>query len=129
MYKTYWLRFYLSCLFVLVFCSPVNAQQDSVKKSDQEKVLTSLPLPKVRFHKPKLLLQDALKKAEGFIATNKIPIDDFFLYRASFIMFGSEKDEKQPGWHFMWMHQEQAIGNYVEIFVPMDGQIRRLTSL
>jgi hypothetical protein len=72
-------------------------------------------------------MQDALKKAEEFIATNKISIDDFFLFRVTLI-YASEK-QAQPGWHFWWLHQEQAMGNYVEIFVSMDGQIRRLNSM
>jgi hypothetical protein len=120
------LPYYFFSLFVLFFCLPVIAQ-DTEKKSNQEKIDLSRALPKVRFHKPKLLMQDALKKAEEFIATNKISIDDFFLYRVTLI-YASEK-QAQPGWHFWWLHQEQAMGNYVEIFVSMDGQIRRLNSM
>ena len=122
------LPYYFFSLFVLFFCLPVIAQ-DTEKKSDQEKSIVSLSLPKIRFQKPKLLLQDALIKAEDFIKTNKIKIDEFYLHEAKFIMFGSEKETKQPGWHFWWVHQDRAMGNYVNIFVSMEGQVMILTSL
>ena len=80
-------------------------------------------------YKPKLLLQSALIKAEDFIKTNKIKIDEYYLFQAKFIMFGGEKEKKQPGWYFWWCHQDEALGHYVEIFVSMEGQVIRLTSL
>ena len=119
---------YFFSLFILIFCLPVLAQ-DTEKKSDQEKPIVNLQLPKFRFQKPKLLMQDALIKAEDFIKINKIKIDEFYLYEAKFIMFGSEKENKQPGWHFWWVHQDRAMGNYVNLFVSMEGQVMRLTSL
>ncbi len=122
------LRYYFFSLFVLFFCLSVIAQ-DTEKKSDSKTPIVILPLPEMRFHKPKLLLQDALIKAEDFIKVNKIKIDEFYLHEAKFIMFGSEKETKQPGWHFWWVHQDRAMGNYVNIFVSMEGQVIRLTSL
>ena len=122
------LPYYFFSLFVLFLCLPTIAQ-DTEKKSDQVKPIVNLPLPKFRFQKPKLLLQDALIKAEDFIKINKIKIDEFYLHEAKFIMFGSEKEKKQPGWHFWWVHQDGAMGNYVNIFVSMEGQVILLTSL
>ena len=119
---------FLSCIIILLFLLPAIAQQDKTKQSSNEKVMPSLELPKVRFHKPKLTLQDALKKAENFVSTNNIPIDEYYLFQARFILYGGEKNG-QPGWHFWWVHQEGALGNYVVIFVSMEGEIQRLTSM
>jgi hypothetical protein len=122
------LPFYLSSLFVLFLCLPVFAQQSTEKKPDSKTPIAILPLPEMRFHKPKLLLQNALIKAEDFIRINKIKIDEYYLVEAKFSIYGGEK-EKQPGWRFWWTHQEMSLGNYVEIFVSMEGKVIRLPSM
>ena len=81
---------------------------------------------------PKLSLQDAMKIAENFTAAQKIDLSQFWLYRAQFILFGdsSKPDtEKVPGWHFWWVSNSGGLGNYVEIFVSMDGDCLRLASM
>lgn len=86
----------------------------------------------VATHRPKLPLQDALKLAEAFVSTNHIDISHYWLYRAVFILRGDpakpDKD-KTPGWHFWWVNDDGAQGNYVEIFVSMDGRCMRLPSM
>jgi hypothetical protein len=81
--------------------------------------------------RPQLSLQDALKKAEAFIAAEKIDTSQFWLYRAQFTLFGDSTKApatKIPGWHFWWLHNSD-LGNYIEVFVSMDGDCRRLPSM
>lgn len=88
-----------------------------------------LPHPTFR---PKLCLQDALKKAEEFVAKQEIDISHHWLYRAQFVLFGESgkpDSEKVPGWHFWWVSDSGDLGNYVEVFVSMDGDCRRLPSM
>jgi len=37
--------------------------------------------------------------------------------------------DKLPGWNFWWKSDSGEMGNYIEIFVTMDGQCRRLGSM
>jgi len=86
----------------------------------------------IRSFRPKLSLQEALKTAEKFIASEKIDAEHFWLYRANFMLYGDpatpDKD-KLPGWHFWWVSDSGGQGNYILIFVSMDGHCRRLPSM
>lgn len=77
-------------------------------------------------------MQAALSKAEKFIASEQVDAGHFWLYRAQYIMLGdtttADKD-RLPGWHFWWVSNTGEMGNYIEIFVTMDGQCRRLGSM
>jgi hypothetical protein len=37
--------------------------------------------------------------------------------------------DKIPGWHFWWVNETGAMGDYVEIFVAMDGRANRSPSM
>jgi len=77
-------------------------------------------------------MQDALKVAEGYIRKQDIDISPYWLYRAIFMLSG-DKDtadkNKIPGWHFWWVSETGAMGDYVEIFVDMDGKAWRVPSM
>src|SRR5262245_44070914 len=82
--------------------------------------------------RPRVSLQEALKIAEDYIAKQHIDIRPFWLYRAIYILQGDENtpDEKKlPGWHFWWVNENGALGDYVEIFVDMDGKAYRGPSM
>ena len=82
--------------------------------------------------KPKISMQDALKLAEGYIEKQHIDISSYWLFRGIFYLSGDEHTadkDKLPGWHFWWVHESGAMGDYVEIFVGMDGRATRLTSM
>lgn len=108
-----------------LFVTGASAQTGSVVPAQTTTV------PKTA-NRPKLALQDALKLAEVFTATKQIDLSHYWLYRGSFILFGdpgtADKD-KIPGWYFWWVNDSGALGDYVEIFVSMDGECRRLPSM
>lgn len=77
-------------------------------------------------------MQAALKMAESFIDQQHIDISTYWLYRSIYITLGDEKtpvDKKLPGWHFWWVSDTGATGDYVEIFVDMEGRVSRMTSM
>jgi hypothetical protein len=82
--------------------------------------------------RPKLVMQDALTRAEKFMVSENIDASHFWLYSARYTLFGSastpDKD-KLVGWYFWWVSDSGETGNYIEIFVTMDGQCRRLGSM
>lgn len=121
----------LGVALVALILVPSTASCQS-KSSVTSEAKPELPnVPNRTFH-PKLPLQDALKIAEQFIASERINVSHFWLYRANFILFGdpATADEKKvPGWHFWWVSDSGEIGNYVEIFVSMDGNCVRLPSM
>jgi hypothetical protein len=48
------------------------------------------------------------------------------------MLLGDEKSadsNKVRGWHFWWVSDTGAMGDYVEIFVAMDGKASRMTSM
>lgn len=117
-------------VLALIFASPMAHCQSKSSVTSEERP-KPLNVPNRTF-RPKLSLQDALKNAEKFIAKEKINTSHFWLYRANFILFGdaSQSDDKKvPGWHFWWLSDSGETGNYVEIFVSMDGDCIRLPSM
>jgi hypothetical protein len=114
-------------ILAVVFTSPARCQLKSpVTGEEKSKVVANSTF------RPKLSLQEALQKAEKFIATEKIDTSQFWLYRALYILMGesSKPDrEKVPGWHFWWVSDSGGLGNYVEIFVSMDGDCVRMPSM
>jgi hypothetical protein len=96
--------------------------------SEEKAKLLNLPSP--LYYHPKLSLQDALKVAEKFMISENIDTTHFWLYRATFTLHPSEPGKKAiRGWHFWWVNDSGAQGNYVYIFVSMDGKCRRLPSM
>ena len=85
-----------------------------------------------RSSKPKLSLQNALKIAEAYIVNEHTDASSYWLYQGKFILYGdkatADKD-KTPGWHFWWVNESGALGDYIEIFVSMDGKAMRLPSM
>jgi hypothetical protein len=94
---------------------------------------TTIDLPLGSHHtRPKLSLPNALKTAESYIVKRHIDTSSYWLYEAIFILYGdkttADKD-KLPGWFFWWVKDEGSIGDYIEIFVSMDGKAMRLPSM
>ena len=82
--------------------------------------------------RPRLSLQDALSIAEHYIDNEHIDIASYWLYRAAFILYGDPKTpdkDKLPCWHFWWVSDSGALGDYVEILVTMDGKVWRAPSM
>jgi hypothetical protein len=82
--------------------------------------------------RPKLSMQDALKVAEAYIDKQHIDISTYWLYRVIYILSGDENTPDKdtlPGWHFWWVSETGALGDYVEIFVTMDGRANRSPSM
>jgi len=74
--------------------------------------------------RPKITLQKALRMAEAYIDKSNINIVPFYLSQASYYLH-----RKEAGWYFWWCNENGADGDYVEITVSMDGEVRRLPSM
>jgi hypothetical protein len=82
--------------------------------------------------RPKLSLQNALKIAEAYIAKEHIDASSYWLLQAKFMLYGAETTadkDKTPGWYFWWVNDDGSLGDYIEIFVSMDGKAMRLPSM
>ena len=112
----------------MVFFSIRGVGQSSSAVTPEEKSEVAIQ----RSFRPKLVLQAALSKAEKFMESEQIDARHFWLYRAQYILLGDrttpDKD-KLPGWHFWWVSDSGEMGNYIDIFVTMDGQCRRMPSM
>ena len=86
---------------------------------------TQLPRPVPK--PPKVTLQQALGIAERYIEREKIDVTSFYLIEAKLI-FPTEKVEDQQ-WHFWWVSMTMELGNYIEITVTMDGEVKRIPSM
>jgi hypothetical protein len=119
------MRSYLLFAAILVCCtsSTMSSAQSPTSKAENSPAETP-----IRSLRPKLPLQDALKIAESYIRNKNIDVSKYWLYRANFILYG-EEGKGQPAWHFWWIHDGGALGNYVEIVVFMDGQAIRTPSM
>jgi hypothetical protein len=106
---------------------PTHDGQDSASGQ------TTMHLPEVsvRF-RPKLSLKNALKIAEAYLVKGHIDASSYWLYQGKFILYGdkaSADKDKTPGWYFWWLHDGARQGDYIEIFVSMDGKAMRLPSM
>jgi hypothetical protein len=111
---------------------PALGQDRGAKERGTKNQQAVAPPVTKQIFRPKLLLQDALKIAEGFIDQQHIDISQYWLYRSAFMLMGDEKTadkDKLPGWHFLWVNDNGAMGDYVEIFVTMDGKASRMPSM
>jgi hypothetical protein len=82
--------------------------------------------------RPKLSLQDALKIAESYVEKEGIDVSSYWLYQVHFILVGDANtpdNDKLPCWHFWWVSDDGALGDYVEIMVTMDGRTSRAPSM
>lgn len=77
-------------------------------------------------------MQKALKLAEAYIVKERVGASSYWLFQAQFTLYGdktlADKD-KIPGWYFWWVNDGGALGDYIEIFVSMDGKAMRLISM
>jgi hypothetical protein len=108
-----------------------QAASASQNRTANDEHVVELP-PGQRTFSPRLPMQDALKIAEDYIGKQRIDISSYWLYRAQYILMGNENaayKDKVPGWHFWWVSNTTATGDYVEIFVRMDGSVFRLASM
>jgi hypothetical protein len=131
-----WIRGGVILLLLLFSCHAAHSQSVPPPTHDGRASTSSqriIPLPVARPHsKPKLSLQHALKIAEAYIVKEHIDASSYWLSQAQFTLYGdktlAEKD-KIPGWYFWWVNDGGALGDYIEIFVSMDGKAMRLISM
>lgn len=97
-------------------------------RSIAAKQIADLPAPNRSF-KPRITLQEALRLAEAHIEKEKINISPYFLLEARMIQYGGEKGGKEPRWFFLWVNENGAIGDHVEITVSMEGKTARHPSM
>jgi hypothetical protein len=114
--------------------SAAQSSQSADTRADritQENQIADLHVVQHTF-RPKLPLQEALKIAEDYIDKSHIDISSYWLLRANFILWGEESapdSTKIPCWHFWWVNDNGALGDYVEIIVTMDGKATRAPSM
>jgi hypothetical protein len=123
---------FLSILFNPILLAQTHQQTSPEPKpapSITPKQIVDLSLPKIRFHRPSLTLQQALKIADSYILKEKIDISRYYLYEAKYILYGSE-DNQEPSWFFWWVNENGVMGDYVELIVAIKtGSVRRRPSM
>lgn len=130
------MRKVLTVLAVLVFaglCLEAGGQSSQPVPNQNHAVENqSIAQPGAHHYRPKLTMQDGLKIAEEYIADQHIDIAPYYLFQVRYILVGDEHtpdSKKIPGWYFWWCSDTQELGNYVEIFVDMDGHASRSPSM
>lgn len=127
------MRIFLAMITVLFLSTLAFGQSTETNPKKQDSSVsnpqvTNLSLPRRSF-RPKLTLQSALKIAEDYIEKERIDVSHYFLSEVRMIQYGSENDMKEPRWFFVWVSENGAIGNQIEISVSMDGQVGRHPSM
>ena len=127
------MRIFLVVVTVLLLSPLAFGQSTGISQETQDptvsnRQMTDFPLPKRSF-RPKLTLQRALRIAEDYIENQRIDISQYFLSEVRMIQYGGEKDVKEPRWFFVWVNDNGAIGNQIEISVSMDGKVGRHPSM
>ena len=118
---------FTSVFYLFSLCLAAEAQSNQPPKTS-----ASNPLSAQRRFRPKLSMQDALRIAESYIDEQRIDISQFWLYQVRYILLGDETtpvEKRLPCWHFWWVNDNGALGDYVEILVTMDGKPSRAPSM
>jgi hypothetical protein len=76
-------------------------------------------------YRPRITLQEALRRVERYVEIKNIDITRYHLHYAGLILFAS----RELRWWFWWSHEDGAMGNYVQLTVSMDGKVSRIPSL
>ena len=113
-------------LFLIFLCSAAFGQNKPAEITNRQ--IIELPLSKRNF-KPKLTLQNALKLMENFVGKQKINTSNYYFSSAKMIYYPTGKDKKEPVWFFEWMNERGAIGDYIHIFVSMDGKVWQMPTI
>lgn len=123
-------------LMLVGFCSYFRGQASQSSRNTQGPSASNqqiVDLPRApHTYKPKLLMQDAMKIADDFIRKQHIDISSYWLSQVNFTLCGDKNTadkDKIACWYFWWVSETAAAGDYVEIFVDMDGRAWRVTSM
>ena len=126
----------IGTLVLVGLCPVCDGQSDQSTRSTQEPAVNNqqvVDLPRApHTYKPKLLMQDAMKIADDFIRKQHIDISSYWLSQVNFTLCGDKNTadkDKIACWYFWWVSETAAAGDYVEIFVDMDGRAWRVTSM
>ena len=124
---------FLTLIISLLLCQSSPGLTNQTRTTRPEKAPDSITqqkttqLPRPVPKPPKVTLQQALGIAERYIEREKIDVTSFYLIEAKLI-FPTKKVEDQQ-WHFWWVSVTGELGNYIEITVTMDGEVRRIPSM
>ena len=80
----------------------------------------------VKGYQPPLTLQRALKIAEHYLRTMRIPVSSYFLLEARLIEYGGDQTPRELRWFFRWGLSKRPP---VEITVSMSGKPSRSPSM
>ena len=117
---------------ILLFAGFSLESVDQAGKPAQSGAVGDQHLPPAVKLRPRLSLQEALKIAENYVRQEHIDMSSYWLYRAIYVVLGDEStppEKRLPGWHFWWVSDTGAAGDYVEIFVTLNGQANRMPSM
>jgi hypothetical protein len=116
----------LACILTILFCASFAFGQNKPDKSpDKTTNKQASKFPQFDGLKPRVEMQQALKKAEKFIKKEKINTKDYYLAKANLIQYGAVKD-KAIVWYFRWVNADGTVGDYIEIAVFMDGSVKHI---
>ena len=99
--------------------APSNSEMRAVKVPARP--LTMQPPPKT--------LKQALEIAEKYITNHKIDIGRYWLREARLVPSKDSPALNDARWFFLWVNLTGTAGDYVEIFVDMNGQAVRQPSV
>ena len=106
---------------------PVNPEKNEITVSKE--VISELPRGPFNL-RPKVTLQEALKKAEQFVKKHKIDVSKYYLAGVTSFMYGGEDQKKEVVWQFGWMNERGAIGDYRTILVSQEnGAVWQIPSI
>ena len=86
------MKTFLIVLAILSFCPLIAAQTEKTRSPEQE-----FSYFKAHSFRPKLTLQEGMKLADSFIASEKIDVSKYWLYQAKYIIHGKDDASRGAG--------------------------------
>ncbi len=109
---------------------PVTDKPQDTKAEIARELIVELPRNISIRIRPKITLQDALKKAEKYISKNKIDVSGYYLSSVTSFLYGAGDMKRIPVWQIFWMNERGAIGDYITILVSQeDGGVWQIPSM
>lgn len=114
--------FFNTLVFGQAAQEPAPHPESKTRSTTSTSQIVDLPILKRSF-RPKITLQEALKIAEGYVKKNRIDVSSYYLLEARMIQYGGAQDVKEARWFFVWLHEDGAAGNAIQVSVSMSGKV------
>ena len=109
--------------------TPTSKAKAQEQQQPSDVIYDNIPVERVVFKRPTLMMQRAQEMAEDYLKKEKIDISPYFLKEARLLFANPEHSNRGQYWLFVWDKELGVWGDEVKIGVWMNGESFLIPSL